>query len=84
MKPIRALIMKKSFILGELISCMTCTGFWVMLVISFLMPTYVPTETYLPLHGVAAKIMNSLTGMTIITFVYIFILVIETHFKIDW
>ena len=36
------------------------------------------------LDGFIGKLMNSFAGMTIITFVYILVLVLETHFKIDW
>ena len=84
MKPIREYVKKKNYLLGELISCMMCTGFWVMMLISFVIPNYVPIEYYLGINGFIGKLMNSFAGMTIITFVYILVLVLETHFKIDW
>lgn len=84
MKPVREYIKTKSYLLGELISCMMCSGFWVMMLISFTIPTYLPIERYLSIHGFIAKIFNSFAGMSIITFIYIIILTVETYFKIDW
>lgn len=84
MKPVRDYVKKKNHLMGEMISCMMCAGFWVMVLFSFVVPGYLPTARYMDIHGFIGKMVNSFAGMTIITFVYMFIATMETIFKTEW
>lgn len=83
MKPLRTSVSHKSKFFGNLISCMTCTGFWVCLLASVTIK-YSPVKDNIEMHYMVADICAALAGTTIITFIYLFQIAIEKAFDLEW
>lgn len=66
--------------LYRMLNCMLCTGFWVSMLLTWVLKFSV-VEIYFHTRGL---VISSVIGATIITFIHLAVLAFEKKFDIEW